>query len=149
MWDILKDNWLLLLIGQYPHGPIGGLAATLGLAVGGTLHTQDGTALKVVGLVTDPGRSDLNGFLDASFFERTDPGTWIFKAAPGVSPEMLATRLAAAAGTGDVTIQTAEVVDKMVDEEGRHLVQVKHLMKNQKGTTMCTGVAEIALPKKD
>ncbi|MRT33284.1 amino acid ABC transporter permease, partial [Xylella fastidiosa subsp. multiplex] len=32
MWDILKDNWLLLLIGQYPHGPIGGLAATLGLA---------------------------------------------------------------------------------------------------------------------
>src|SRR5690606_4074814 len=25
-------NWLLLLIGQYPHGPIGGLAATLGLA---------------------------------------------------------------------------------------------------------------------
>ncbi|MFQ1065012.1 amino acid ABC transporter permease [Bordetella trematum] len=32
MWDILKDNWLLLLIGQYPHGPIGGLVATLGLA---------------------------------------------------------------------------------------------------------------------
>lgn len=32
MWDILSDNWLLLLIGQYPHGPIGGLAATLGLA---------------------------------------------------------------------------------------------------------------------
>ena len=50
--------------------------------------------------------------------------------------------------TGDITIQTAEVVDKMVDEEGRHVVQVKHLMKNQKGTTMCTGVAEIQLPKK-
>ena len=32
MWDILKDNWLLLLIGQYPHGPVGGLVATLGLA---------------------------------------------------------------------------------------------------------------------
>lgn len=32
MWDILSDNWLLLLIGQYPHGPIGGLVATLGLA---------------------------------------------------------------------------------------------------------------------
>ena len=32
MWDILKDNWLLLLVGQYPHGPVGGLAATLGLA---------------------------------------------------------------------------------------------------------------------
>jgi hypothetical protein len=50
--------------------------------------------------------------------------------------------------SGDITIQTAEVVDKMVDEEGRNLIQVKHLMKNQKGTTMCTGVAEIALPKK-
>ena len=50
--------------------------------------------------------------------------------------------------SGDVTIQTAEVVDKMVDEEGRHIVQVKHLMKSQKGTTMCNGTAEIALPKK-
>ena len=50
--------------------------------------------------------------------------------------------------TGDITIQTAEVVDKMVDEEGRHVVQVKHKMANQKGTTMCTGVAEIKLPKK-
>ena len=50
--------------------------------------------------------------------------------------------------SGDVTIQTAEVVDKMVDDEGRHVVQVKHMMKSQKGTTMCTGVAEIQLPKK-
>jgi polar amino acid transport system permease protein len=33
MWDILKDNWLLLLVGQYPNGPLGGLAATLGLAL--------------------------------------------------------------------------------------------------------------------
>ncbi len=49
---------------------------------------------------------------------------------------------------GDVTIQTAEVVDKLVDAEGRHLVQVKHKMANQKGTTLCTGTAEIALPKK-
>jgi polar amino acid transport system permease protein len=32
MWDIVKDNWLLLLVGQYPNGPLGGLAATLGLA---------------------------------------------------------------------------------------------------------------------
>ena len=50
--------------------------------------------------------------------------------------------------SGDITIQTAEVVDKMVDEEGRHLVQVKHLMQNQKGVKMCVGVAEIELPKK-
>ncbi|WCT75268.1 MaoC family dehydratase N-terminal domain-containing protein [Sphingomonas naphthae] len=50
--------------------------------------------------------------------------------------------------TGDITIQTAEVVDKTVDTEGRHLIHVKHLMRNQKGTTMATGTAEIRLPKK-
>jgi hypothetical protein len=49
---------------------------------------------------------------------------------------------------GDATIQTAEVVNKMVDEEGRHLVQVKHKMANQKGATLCTGTAEIQLPTK-
>ena len=50
--------------------------------------------------------------------------------------------------SGDVTIQTAEVVDKLVDDEGRYVIQVKHKMANQKGTTMCTGTAEIQLPKK-
>ena len=49
---------------------------------------------------------------------------------------------------GDVTIQTAEVTDKTVDDQGRHLVNVKHVMKNQQGKTMVTGTAEIALPKK-
>jgi hypothetical protein len=49
---------------------------------------------------------------------------------------------------GDITIQTAEVVEKRVDEEGRHLVHVKHKMANQKGVTLCTGTAEIQLPKK-
>lgn len=33
MLDIIRDNWLLLLIGQYPNGPLGGLVATLLLAV--------------------------------------------------------------------------------------------------------------------
>ena len=33
MIDIIRDNWLLLLVGQYPHGPLGGLAATLIIAV--------------------------------------------------------------------------------------------------------------------
>lgn len=32
MWEILQDNALLLLVGQYPNGPMGGLVATLGLA---------------------------------------------------------------------------------------------------------------------
>jgi hypothetical protein len=50
--------------------------------------------------------------------------------------------------SGDITVQTAEVVDKMVDEKGRHLVQVKHKMLNQKGVTMCTATAEVQLPKK-
>lgn len=50
--------------------------------------------------------------------------------------------------TGDVTIQTAEVTDKTVDDEGRHLVHVKHRMENQTGTVMATGSAEIVLPKK-
>ena len=35
IFDILRDNWLLLLIGQYPNGPLGGLAITLILSVAG------------------------------------------------------------------------------------------------------------------
>jgi hypothetical protein len=50
--------------------------------------------------------------------------------------------------SGDITIQTAEVVEKMTGEKGRHLVQVKHKMANQKGLTLCAGTAEIQLPKK-
>ena len=33
LYEILRDNWLLLLIGQYPYGPLGGIAATLILSV--------------------------------------------------------------------------------------------------------------------
>src|SRR5450631_1283086 len=33
MYQIVSDNWLLLLVGQYPAGPLGGLAATLLLSV--------------------------------------------------------------------------------------------------------------------
>ena len=29
---ILRDNWTLLLVGQYPNGPLGGLAITLVLS---------------------------------------------------------------------------------------------------------------------
>ncbi len=50
--------------------------------------------------------------------------------------------------TGDITIQTAEVVDKTVDEEGRNLIHVRHSMNTQDGTIMASGTAEIALPKK-
>jgi polar amino acid transport system permease protein len=33
MYDIVRDNWLLLLVGQYPNGPLGGFAATLLLSI--------------------------------------------------------------------------------------------------------------------
>ena len=33
IYEILGDNWLLLLIGQYPNGPLGGIVATLVLSV--------------------------------------------------------------------------------------------------------------------
>jgi len=33
MIEIVRDNWLLLLIGQYPNGPLGGIAATIILSV--------------------------------------------------------------------------------------------------------------------
>ena len=33
VYEILRDNWLLLLIGQYPNGPLGGIACTLILSV--------------------------------------------------------------------------------------------------------------------
>jgi len=32
-FDIIRSNWELFLIGQYPHGPVGGLACTLMLSV--------------------------------------------------------------------------------------------------------------------
>lgn len=33
MWQILSDNWPFFLIGQYPKGPLGGLALTFFIAV--------------------------------------------------------------------------------------------------------------------
>ena len=50
--------------------------------------------------------------------------------------------------TGDITVQTAKVVDKFVDEEGRHMIQVDSRMQNQLGATLATAKAEIELPKK-
>jgi N-terminal half of MaoC dehydratase len=50
--------------------------------------------------------------------------------------------------TGDVTIMNASVVNKMKDEEGRHVVQVDFKMSSQTGTTMATAKAEIQLPQR-
>ncbi len=48
--------------------------------------------------------------------------------------------------TGDITIMTAEIIDKMVDAEGHNLVQVDVKMVNQLGTILATAKAEIELP---
>ncbi|MDF0545880.1 MaoC family dehydratase N-terminal domain-containing protein [Sphingobium sp. H39-3-25] len=50
--------------------------------------------------------------------------------------------------SGDVTITNGTIIDKFVDEEGRHMVQVDCKMTNQKGGTQATAKAEIELPKK-
>jgi len=49
--------------------------------------------------------------------------------------------------TGDITITTASVTTKSVDEQGRSIVQVDCKMANQLGTTMATAKAEIHLPR--
>jgi len=46
------------------------------------------------------------------------------------------------------TYMTASVVDKMVDEQGRNLVQVDVKMTSHLGVTMATAKAEVELPKK-
>ena len=50
--------------------------------------------------------------------------------------------------TGDITLSNATVIDKSVDDQGRPIVQVDFKMTDQRGTTMATAKAEIALPKR-
>ncbi len=50
--------------------------------------------------------------------------------------------------SGDITIQTGEVVDRMTDDKGRSLVQIKSRMANQDGVTMATALSEVELPTK-
>jgi hypothetical protein len=50
--------------------------------------------------------------------------------------------------SGDITIQTAKVVGKFTDDDGRHLIQVNQTMANQKGGVLCTATAEVELPRK-
>lgn len=50
--------------------------------------------------------------------------------------------------TGDITIMTGEIIDKLIDETGRNLVQVSVTMANQKGVTLATAKAEVELPKR-
>jgi acyl dehydratase len=50
--------------------------------------------------------------------------------------------------SGDITIMTGTVLDKLIDEEGRHVVQLDCRMANQKGGIQATAKAEVQLPTK-
>jgi N-terminal half of MaoC dehydratase len=50
--------------------------------------------------------------------------------------------------TGDITLCNAKVIDKLVDDQGRAVVQVDFKMTNQLGTTLATARAEVQLPRK-
>ncbi|MEX0959839.1 MAG: amino acid ABC transporter permease [Burkholderiales bacterium] len=52
MIEILQENWLYLLIGQYPSGPLGGLALTLVLAIAGLTLALPGGILLALGRVS-------------------------------------------------------------------------------------------------
>lgn len=47
---------------------------------------------------------------------------------------------------GDITIMTGEIVGKLVDDQGRNIVEVKVRMANQLGETLATATAEVELP---
>lgn len=50
--------------------------------------------------------------------------------------------------TGDITIMTAEIIDKFVDDQGRHLAQFSCRMSNQLDATLATAKGEVQLPKR-
>jgi len=50
--------------------------------------------------------------------------------------------------SGDITVMTAQVIDKLVDDQGRNVVQVDFKMTNQLGNVLSTAKAEIELPKR-
>lgn len=50
--------------------------------------------------------------------------------------------------TGDITISNAIVIDKLIDDQQRNIVQLDFKMSNQLGTTMATAKAEVELPKR-
>jgi acyl dehydratase len=49
---------------------------------------------------------------------------------------------------GDTTIITGEVVNKRIDDEGRHLVEIEMRGTNQRDVVTCPGTATVALPSK-
>jgi polar amino acid transport system permease protein len=52
MIDVIRDNWLLLLIGQYPNGPLGGLVATLMIAFTGLIFALPCAMILALGRIS-------------------------------------------------------------------------------------------------
>ena len=52
MIEIIRDNWLLFLVGQYPNGPLGGLAATLIIAAIGLILSFPCAMLLALGRIS-------------------------------------------------------------------------------------------------
>src|SRR4051812_2288446 len=66
MVEIIQTYWLQMLVGYYPHGPLGGLALTIVLSVGSLLATLPVAMLIVLGLI-GPWRR-LRGLLEVFVF---------------------------------------------------------------------------------
>jgi polar amino acid transport system permease protein len=72
MIDILQTYWVQLLVGYYPHGPLGGLALTLLLAASALALTVPASLLLVLGLLS-PWRWLRAGTRAFVFFMRSVP----------------------------------------------------------------------------
>ncbi|MBN9104590.1 MAG: ABC transporter permease [Propionibacteriaceae bacterium] len=135
MWPTTKDEVVLDET----------VAARLGIELGRTLRTQDGTAFRLVGLSAGPGSSEVSGFLAPSFFVDIDPGTWIFRAAPGISQQMLADRLKAAAGSTDVTVQTGtQAVEEAITNATRGVEAFTYVLWGFAGVALVVGMITVA-----
>ncbi|MEJ6009177.1 FAS1-like dehydratase domain-containing protein [Novosphingobium aquae] len=78
-------------------------------------------------------------------------GAWLTDYASGWAGEWGMVRHSACnyrspALTGDITIQTAKITDKFVDEDGRHMVKMEVRMTNQLGSVLATAKTTVELP---
>ena len=78
-------------------------------------------------------------------------GAWLTDYASGWAGEWGMVRHSACnyrspALTGDITIQTAKITDKFIDEDGRHMVKMDVRMTNQLGSVLATAKTTVELP---
>jgi putative ABC transport system permease protein len=144
-------RWTTLRSGMWPtaRGEVAldeKVAGTLGVGLGKTVRTQDGTELRLVGVFAGPGSSELSGFLAPSFFVDVDPGTWVFKAAAGVSPQALADRLRSAVkGSPDLRVQTGtEAREEAVTNATRGVEAFIYLLWGFAAVALVVGMITVA-----